>query len=305
MEETQSFRLVGKVDIEKIPIGHVGKQSVVTWDDIEQVFPGVKHVKYGDDSINMLEDSNRNRIEPLCIKHYPGVDLEVFLSTTVEHVLVDSSISPSRLTSTDDQAETPTHAPIDSHLPDAIIKEFKVNPPAISATTLDETVSGFAIVPEPSTGLSSAEPRQATMIKGNTTHFQSQLISVTAAIEQARQSGNPLTSEALSSLIALKLTLASMAKSGFERTVIHKLDGLYDQGLLTQQIAQKVLELHKQMIDRLNLIQSKTEAILTQQLELTEYPTPRLFIVLPEEPVKYHPGNWFRTKFRLHFIREC
>ncbi|KAG0276822.1 hypothetical protein BGZ97_010027, partial [Linnemannia gamsii] len=143
------------------------------------------------------------------------------------------------------------------------------------------------------------------MIRGNTTHIQSQFISVAAAIEQARQSGKPLTSEALSFLIASRLTPASMAKSGFERTVIHKLDGLYDQGVMTQQIAREVLELQKQMNDRLILIQSKTEAILTQQLELTEYPIPRLFIVLPEEPTKYDPGNWFRTKFRLHFICEC
>ncbi|KAF9946243.1 hypothetical protein BGZ72_000510, partial [Mortierella alpina] len=71
---------------------------------------------------------------------------------------------------------------------------------------------------------------------------------------------------------------------------------------MTQQIAQEVWKLQKQMNDRLILIQNKTEAILTQQLELAEYPIPRLFIVLPEEPVKYDPANWFRTKFRLHFI---
>ncbi|KAG0013471.1 hypothetical protein BGZ81_001003 [Podila clonocystis] len=62
--------------------------------------------------------------------------------------------------------------------------------------------------------------------------------------------------------------------------------------------------MQQQALDRLTLIQSKTESILTQQLELAEYPIPRLFIVLPEEPAKYDPGNWFRTKFRLHFICE-
>jgi len=80
---------------------------------------------------------------------------------------------------------------------------------------------------------------------------------------------------------------------------------LHDQGATTQQIARQVWELQKQMNDRTILIQSKTEAILTQQLELAEYPIPRLFIVLPEEPTKYDPGNWFRTTFRLHFICEC
>ncbi|KAF9946037.1 hypothetical protein BGZ72_000747 [Mortierella alpina] len=90
----------------------------------------------------------------------------------------------------------------------------------------------------------------------------------------------------------------------FQSAVIHKLDGLHDQGAKTQQLAQEIWKLQKQMNDRLILIQSKTEAILNQQLELEEYPIPRLFIVLPEEVTKYDPGNWFRTKFRLHFICE-
>ncbi|KAF9944967.1 hypothetical protein BGZ70_004168, partial [Mortierella alpina] len=93
-------------------------------------------------------------------------------------------------------------------------------------------------------------------------------------------------------------------RQGFQ-TVINKLDVLHDQGAMTQQIAQEVFKLQRQMNERLVLIQSKTEAILTQQLEIAEYPIPRLFIVLPEEPVKYDPANWFRTKFRLHFICEC
>ncbi|OAQ22151.1 hypothetical protein K457DRAFT_1888919 [Linnemannia elongata AG-77] len=199
----------------------------------------------------------------------------------------------------------PTHAPIDPYRPGAIVNELDVNLPASSTATLAQSVSSLAIAAESFADLSSAEPHQATMTRENTAHIQNQLSSVTMAIELARQSGKPLTSDALSSLIASKLTPASMAKSGFERTVIHKLDGLHDQGAMTQQIARKVLELQKQMNDRLILIQSKTEAILTQQLELAEYPIPWLFIVLPEEPAKYDPGNWFRTKFRLHFICEC
>ncbi|KAG0247663.1 hypothetical protein BG011_001114 [Mortierella polycephala] len=95
------------------------------------------------------------------------------------------------------------------------------------------------------------------------------------------------------------------AKSGFERTVINKLDGLHDQGLTTQEIVRQVLKETHEINDRLILIQSKTEAILTQQLELAEHPIPRLFIALPEEPTKYDPSNWFRTKFHLHFICEC
>ncbi|KAG0272673.1 hypothetical protein BGZ96_005227, partial [Linnemannia gamsii] len=127
-----------------------------------------------------------------------------------------------------------------------------------------EFVSGLAIATEPFADLSSAEPRQATVTRENTAQIESEFSSVAAAIEQARQSGRPLSAEALSSLIASNFTPASTAKSGFERTVIHKLAGLFEQGAMTQQIARKVWELQKQMNDRLILIQSKTEAILTQ-----------------------------------------
>lgn len=170
----------------------------------------------------------------------------------------------SRLAPTDDQTETPTHVPIDSHRPGAIINEFNVNPPTSSTATRAESVSDLAVATKPFKDFSSAEPRLTTMTRASISHMQNQLSSV-----------------------------------------IHKLDGLYDQGAMAQQIAREVLELQKQMNDRLILIQGKTEAILTQQLGLTEYPIPRLFIVLPEVPAKYDPGNWFRTKFRLHFICEC
>ncbi|KAF9313758.1 hypothetical protein BG006_004082, partial [Podila minutissima] len=74
-----------------------------------------------------------------------------------------------------------------------------------------------------------------------------------------------------------------VAAPGIENIIVNKLDGLHDQGHVTQQIVRQVLEETQQIKNRLILIQNKTEAILKQQLELAEYPIPRLFIVLPEE----------------------
>ncbi|KAI8598112.1 hypothetical protein EDD21DRAFT_356660 [Dissophora ornata] len=83
----------------------------------------------------------------------------------------------------------------------------------------------------------------------------------------------------------------STPNPGFESTVLHKLD--------------EVLKRVQEANDRLILIQSKTEAILTQNYELLEYTIPRLFIVLPEKSTSWDPKTMFRTKFRLHFICEC
>ncbi|KAF9279704.1 hypothetical protein BGZ88_012603 [Linnemannia elongata] len=305
MDETQSFRIAGTSDVKNIDVDIVNGQSVIYWEDIEQVFPRAGHICNGSSVVKLVRDSNRARIVPHCIKHYPSIVLDVVLATGANCIHEDSPVATSRLAPTNGQVETPIHAPVDPYCPGNIIDELDISLQASSTATFAGSVSGHEIGAKPFANISSAEPHQATTTRGNNTYIQNQFIFLAAAIEQARQSGKPLTTEALSSLIASKLTLASMAKSGFERTVISKLEGLYDQGAMTQQIAREVWELQKQMNDRLILIQSKTEAILTQQLELAEYPIPRLFVVLPEEPAKYDPGNWFRTKFRLHFICEC
>ncbi|KAI8595696.1 hypothetical protein EDD21DRAFT_448419, partial [Dissophora ornata] len=106
-------------------------------------------------------------------------------------------------------------------------------------------------------------------------------------------------------VLEVVLSPISTPNPGFEGTVLHKLDGIHDQVDTTQRIAQEVWELAKKMNDRLILIQSKTEAILTQNYELLEYTIPRLFIVLPEKSTSWDPKTMLRTKFRLHFICEC
>lgn len=63
MEETQSLRLIGKVDVEEITPYNVDGQNIVYWEDIEQVFPGVKHVKNGKVTINMMRGSDGIRYE--------------------------------------------------------------------------------------------------------------------------------------------------------------------------------------------------------------------------------------------------
>jgi len=61
MNQTQSFRLPGKTDVENIPCDHINGNSVIYWDDIKHFFPGVKHIRNGGDFVKLLRDSNRNR----------------------------------------------------------------------------------------------------------------------------------------------------------------------------------------------------------------------------------------------------
>lgn len=58
---TQSFRPLGTSKIEEIPCDSVDGQPIVYWDDIEHVFPNVRHVRNGESMVTLLRDLNRNR----------------------------------------------------------------------------------------------------------------------------------------------------------------------------------------------------------------------------------------------------
>lgn len=111
-----------------------------------------------------------------------------------------------------------------------------------------------------------------------------------AAVEHAIQSGRPLNSDAITSLI---------------ENLVERVEGLTFTAAGIKDMVVEVLRNQQLMLDRLALIQHRAEAILTQNYELLEYTFPRLFIVLPETTTSRDPATMFRTKFRLHFICEC
>ncbi|KAG0041438.1 hypothetical protein BGZ83_001798, partial [Gryganskiella cystojenkinii] len=286
MDLTQPLYLIGSTNIDEICVATVHGQNVVYWADIRLLFPRASYVKNGNVLVGMMKDESGNEILPLRIKYHPGRVLQVHVDSGVSNDL-----------STNNQSG-PHHTRSVTGIENRPSSLFTEGAGANRAMTPVESVSSLAISDESLTDFSPTGPRQATLNRRSTTHILNQLNFVTAAIEQARQSGESPDSESLSSLINSKLVPTVRSKLDFENYVVHRLETI-------DRTTQDNLALSKQMNDRLILIQRKTEAILTQQLELAEYPIPRLFIVLPEEVTKYDPGNWFRTKFRLHFICEC
>jgi hypothetical protein len=61
MVTTQSFRLTGKPDLKEIVCDQIDGENVVFWEDIEQVFPGIKYITNGNTVVSMMRDSNRKR----------------------------------------------------------------------------------------------------------------------------------------------------------------------------------------------------------------------------------------------------
>jgi len=86
MDETQHFRLAGTTTVEKIDYDHVDGHNVIYWEDIELVFPGVKHVKCNDVTVKPLRDSNRNRSSKWMLNMIPWISCEVALGQEIDHL---------------------------------------------------------------------------------------------------------------------------------------------------------------------------------------------------------------------------
>ncbi|CAO3568667.1 unnamed protein product [Mortierella alpina] len=64
-------------------------------------------------------------------------------------------------------------------------------------------------------------------------------------------------------------------------------------------------KMREELMGQFAVLQSRIQAVLTQTYELHEYPIPRLFVVLPQDPSRWHIVNPLSKKFRLYFSCEC
>ncbi|KAF9957940.1 hypothetical protein BGZ72_001112 [Mortierella alpina] len=83
-----------------------------------------------------------------------------------------------------------------------------------------------------------------------------------------------------------------------------------EQARENQALHLRVIELQNEALHRMTILQTSVQAVLTQTFELHEYPSPRLFIVLPEvgsQGLNAAPilGSFASVKFRLYFLCEC
>ncbi|KAG0308048.1 hypothetical protein BGZ99_001294, partial [Dissophora globulifera] len=76
-------------------------------------------------------------------------------------------------------------------------------------------------------------------------------------------------------------------------------------GQLQNEMKQLQIKNHDEAMGQLAALQSRIQAVLTQTFELHEYPIPRLFIVLSQDPAGWDAVDPFTNKFRLYFLCEC
>ncbi|KAF9956626.1 hypothetical protein BGZ72_002637 [Mortierella alpina] len=312
MKETQPFRLIGTTEIVRIPIQHIDGLATVGWNNIEKAFPGVQCVKNGDVEI------------PRYIEHFPDDVLDIVLASAPEHNPIGSSVQDPSMASaaafssilTFDEADASTDPSPESPSEDGVVEDLQV------ATALSETPVSDIDACDPSTDLSTLPSSSRSEVRASSKNSLSFRHVVKLATKRANGSDGQVQQKELSAQMAhmIKLQEASDAKHEEMRQLQkqallwqERMEQLQKQVLDHQQEMQQLaLDHHEEMrqlqiqaLGQLAVLQDRVKAVLTQTYELHEYPIPRLFIVLPEDPSKWDTVNPFTNKFRVYFLCEC
>ncbi|KAF9987431.1 hypothetical protein BGZ65_003641 [Modicella reniformis] len=316
MEELQLFRLIGTTDIKRILCSQVYEKYVVYWEDIERVFPGVKYVQVNGAAVNMMRDQNQNRDVPYRIQHYPGVELDVVLSTTGGCDRAGSSVTTASLSPTDGPTGVSTSAPFSTSTTESIVVDISSDTPLldpqgggkmVSRTTLS---SKQVVLPAQKESLES-EIEQRLISFSPEVQAQVLLSNSYNSMVQAIKKGQV---EQSNRLMGCLLKLKDALDKNSELTAWNY--GLTTENniLVTQMVEmQRALDakqdemkqLQIQALSQLALLQKQVQAVLTQTYELHEYPIPRLFVVLPQDSTGWNRLNSHSPKFRLYFLCEC
>ncbi|KAF9350657.1 hypothetical protein BGX34_001063, partial [Mortierella sp. NVP85] len=312
MEATQSFRLAGGTEVEEVSCSRVNGQTVVYWEDIELVFPGVKRVKNGNASVNPLRDSNENRIVPYRIKHHPGVVLDVVLSTLDGNEPITAFRTNNATNASfqqqslipDDRDDTNSTLPSKKNALESDDEQLLVaSPPSDSQSKALISCTPDALVQAIKDGHLNRLGEQLIMRLQDLKNEVAKNNELASKNNELASKNNELASKNNELASKINDLVLENNQVGYEnKELLIRLNDL-QKVLDSKQDEMKQLQI--QALDRLALIQNGVRALLTQTYELHEYPIPRLFIVLPDDRSSWNPLDFFSNKFRLYFLCEC
>ncbi|KAF9438476.1 hypothetical protein BGZ76_007595 [Entomortierella beljakovae] len=247
-------------------------QHFILWKDIQRVFKNAEYVRNGDSAVSFLTDETFEDILPLRIRHYPEVVLEV-VSLKNEAPTLEASHCMAMAT-------------------------------AIAKTDNDSSLHTVVNIPttnEPSDKNPAALSESINLEENSWNHLFKQLQDslLQAIYGQVVESSNVKEMNE-----ALDDHLNNL------HTEVKKNQNIQDEILRVQkeihQMQQEILEKQQQTLDRLAIIQSRIQTVITQTYELHEYPIPRLFIVLPKSTrFRDKLTGPFTQQYRLFFLCEC
>ncbi|KAI8358931.1 hypothetical protein B0O80DRAFT_484973 [Mortierella sp. GBAus27b] len=325
MEAIQSFRLAGTTDILEIPCDQDDGHNVIYWHDILDAFPGVQYVKNGKTLIKKLRDTGPDGNKPQRIKHYPGVTLDVVVSSPSASDPAASTTAHSTLSGIGVQAidlsGAGTEHPVDeSVIEDLGITESNADKQIVKLGQRNTPESAFEqrlvsfLPPDLQTQVIGSSDVHGWIVQaiqdGQMDKLHEQLITCLHVLKDEMTKSNDLASknnELVSDVKELALKNNEMASKNNELVIDVKDLTLRNIELSTNmtKIQEEVKQLQIQALSQLALLQNRVQALVTQTYELHEYPTPRLFVVLPQDTSSWNPTNLISNKFRLYFLCEC
>ncbi|KAI8604358.1 hypothetical protein EDD21DRAFT_222961 [Dissophora ornata] len=300
------------------------EQRIVLWSDIQEVFKGAQGLWNGGCAVSFEIGNDLKKLDPLRISHHPGVILEV----VVESPGHDKQSIPDNL--------IPSLPPFPHALTSNTATSLNIKTSAQKSnelvTNLSADIAGVHAITQQAASLSFASTEN--------THQSLSVYSgnLNPEARESLQAYNQLHGSYFKAIISGQETQATIIMRSTEQHFrqlqeemdknrgllqqIHELqestrlevltkhnEMLQQQEAMRQELLKKeqqILDIQKQTLDRLSIIQSRVQALLIQTYELHEYPIPRLFIVLPKAMrFRDRLENPFSDQFRLYFLCEC
>ncbi|KAG0361138.1 hypothetical protein BGX24_005427, partial [Mortierella sp. AD032] len=251
--------------------------------DIHHQFPDALTFMCGIRVVSYMCDSKYNRLIPLRFAYQPDT---ITISKTKSSMSPtdmppESSPTPSRSSRTRQVFSTLSSQQLIRQ--DSILKMTLVSP-----EEKDKLEQSTALFESYVKAMMTGQKEKADLDFGNFERCLSELRAPMARSDDLQQKMSEMKQE----MSEMKQKMSEMSEMKPKIDII-----IQNQEL--------ILEKQDQTLDRLEIIQERTMAILTQTYELHEYPIPRLFIILPKDTSEWSPTSIINHQYQLYFLCEC
>ncbi|KAI8349061.1 hypothetical protein B0O80DRAFT_429173 [Mortierella sp. GBAus27b] len=249
-------------------------ERVVLWEDIQAGFKNADSIRDEDSLVSFLRDASLKEIIPRRIAYYPG---------TVLDVIVDDH----------------NHGHSLSHGHNQLNPEVTLLDVAVTAdsNTDDKPLVLYSSSVDGSHPSSVGVSNAPSLLQDVVSNFSRQIEGLQMQLAQSQllqEDANKMLDKAAEERAKNQEEVKEMQRRQQETS---------DQLVKKQE---EMNEMQKMPLDRLAIIHSRVQAVVTQTYELHEYPIPRLFIILPKATGVFDKiKNPFANQFRLYFLCEC
>ncbi|KAF9352055.1 hypothetical protein BGX26_010034, partial [Mortierella sp. AD094] len=287
---------------DRYPLGHA-----------QSSFKGVSHVRAGEIDVKFMVNSDFENLIPLRIRYYPDIILEVVPNKHISsnsNTLRPRVLRPSSFHTFNRHVEGPGSVfqpPGETAVDPQFLKDKEL---FIAAKNRRQTSVSPSQSPPSPTPPPIITPRRRCMpsaaARPSTSYLEDTDLGRT--LDRYSQYMSP---EGRKSIQDYNVTFASYVdavmsgQNSLAENIKVVMRGMAKNHLEVLENERKMIAMQQEALDHLAHLQVRVRALITQTYELSEYPIPRLFIVLPKEPESWNKKNPFTHTFRLFFLCEC